>query len=105
MISQRYEIVSDIVAQHDVANYHLVFAFIADWTNCDDDVAVKAFYDNNCDIAKACLALEIYTRPWAPAPRPKKWLANFFKRLFLCCGAAPADGAWYVSSPLMFKAR
>jgi len=105
---QRYDYACDIVSRRDIAQYPLVFAFIADWAKVDTDMAVKAFYDNHCDIVNACLHLEICTnqgRAAAAMPiksKPMKWLAAKLKRLFCCCSAAAdmSDGAdWYVTCP------
>ena len=106
------------------AQYPLVFAFIADWAKVDTDIAVKAFYDNHCDIVNACLHLELCTNQGCEAaanilaqeaaaaaaaaamptkPKPMKWLAAKLKRLFCCCCSSAADmsdGAnWSVTCP------
>jgi len=114
---QRYEYARDIVSRHDIAQYPVVFAFIADWAKVDTDMAVKAFYDNHCDIVNACLHLELCTNTAAAAPvaksksKPMKWLAAKLKRLF-CCGCFKSDsddinsGAWSVtctSTPIYWE--
>ena len=116
---QRYEHVCDIVSRHDVAKYPLVFAFIAEWANVDYDIAVKAFYDNHCDIVNACIHLEICMNRGRAAvaaaaantaaaaaaailalagpkskpkskSKPNKCLAKL-KRLFCCCASTTTD--------------
>lgn len=89
---QRYEYACDIVSRHDIAQYPVVFAFIADWAKVDTDMAVKAFYDNHCDIVNACLHLELCTTAGAAAApvaksksKPMKWLVAKLKRLFCGC--------------------